>query len=150
MTGRAFVVAFLGFTVVFAVGLWWFQTRAYYDPIEQSAVEVAGRSYPVSDWQGIDAATSPLKLRACFRLAPERVAAIAERLAPYESATPLVAPGWFECFDAGALTRALEAGRATAYLAEREEFEGANRILAVYPDGRGYMWRQLTPEFAEQ
>jgi len=150
MSGRILVLLLLGFTVVFAVGLWWFQTRAFYEETEVEAVAVAGEPYPVTGWQGIDATSSPLKLRACFRLAPEAVAAIADRLQPYEDATPLVAPGWFDCFDAGALTRALEDGRATAWIAAAEDRPGADAVIAAYPDGRAYLWRQLTPEFAEQ
>jgi len=150
MNGRPLMIGFVAFVAIFSVALWWFQTRAFYTETDRQAVTVAGRTYPVTGWQGIDATSSPLKLRACFRLDPEAVARIADRLAPYPDATPLVAPGWFECFDAGALTRALEEGRATAWIAEAEEHEGADRVLAAYPDGRAYLWRQLTPEFAEQ
>ena len=150
MTGRAVMIGFLAFTAVFAVALWWFQTRAFYERTQQQTVAVAGETYAVSDWQGIDATSSPLKLRACFRLAPEAVAEIAGELPPYDGATPLVAPAWFDCFDAGALTRALAEGRATAWIAAAEDRPGADRVLAAYPDGRAYLWRQLTPEFAEQ
>lgn len=149
MTGRALMIGLLAFTALFGVALWWFQTRAFYEEIEAGTVTVQGASYPVSEWQGIDAATSPLKLRACFRLGAEARAAIA-RLEPYDEATPLTAPGWFDCFDAATLTTDIRAGRATPYLAAEEEFDGANRILALYDDGRAFMWRQLTPEFANQ
>jgi len=146
MTGRTLIVLLLGFTVLFGATLWWVQTRAFYEETEAETVTIAGRSYPVTEWRGIDATTSPLKLRACFRLAEG--AAVDAPAA--EKPTPLVAPAWFECFEAEALTRDLEAGRARAFLAAEEEFDGANRMVAVYPDGRAFMWRQLTPEFAEQ
>ena len=144
MTGRTVMIGFLAFTVVFGVALWWFQTRAFYEETEAQSVEIAGERYAVSDWQGIDAPTSPLKLRACFTL--DAVPDAPEATDP----TPLVAPAWFECFDAGMITRALESGEATAYLAEEEEFQGANRLVARFSDGRAFMWRQLTPEFADQ
>ncbi len=140
MSGRILIIGFLAFTVVFGAALWWFQTRAYYEEISADSVEIAGQSYPVSDWRGIDAPTSPLKLRACFRLADAPDAPVAE------DAAPLVAPGWFDCFDAEALARALEASEATAYIAARDEFGAANRIVARYPDGRAFMWRQLKPK----
>ncbi|MEM1344674.1 MAG: DUF6446 family protein [Pseudomonadota bacterium] len=142
--GRILMIAMLVFIVVFTGGLWYTQFYAFYEETEAERVEIAGRAYAVSEWQGIDAPTSPLKLRACFRLTetPEAPAA--------PEPTPLVPPPWFDCFDAEALSRDLAAGRALAYLAEAEEFDGADRVIARYPDGRAYMWRQLTEEFARQ
>lgn len=146
MSGRTLMIVFLGFVAVFAAGLWYAQFHAFYEETEADTVEIAGRDHPVTDWQGIDAATSPLKLRACFRIAdPEAVEG-----PPAPDPTPLVPPGWFECFDAGRLTADIEQGRATAYLAAREEADGVNRIVAVYPDGRAYMWRQLNEKYADQ
>lgn len=145
MTGRRLMTAFLIFVVLFGVALWYAQHHAFYEETEADAVTIAGRTYPVEDWRGIDASTSPLKLRACFRIEDGPVEAPV-----MENPTPLVAPGWFECFDAGQIARDLASGTATAYLAEAEEFQGANRVVAVYPDGRSYMWRQLTPEYADQ
>ncbi|RIA55645.1 DUF6446 family protein [Dichotomicrobium thermohalophilum] len=143
MKGRVLIVGFLLFTVVFGAALWYFQTRAYYEEIKADSVEIAGQSYPVSDWRGIDAPTSPLKLRACFNLAEAPDAPVAE------DAAPLVAPDWFDCFDAEALSGALKAGEAKAYLAARDEFGVTNRIVARFPDGRAYMWRQLKPDLEE-
>lgn len=144
MTGRVLVLGLVAFAALFAAALWYAQTYAFYEETQAVDVRIAGRSYPVTDWRGIDASTSPLKLRACFRLdaVPEAPRA--------EEPVPLVAPGWFDCFDAEALDRALEAGEAEAWLAEAEEFDGADRIVMRFPDGRAYMWRQLTPEFANQ
>lgn len=144
MTGRTLVIGLLAFAVVFAAALWYAQTYAFYRETAAEAVTIAGQSYPVTDWQGIDATTSPLKLRACFQLDAEPQAPLAE------NPTPLVAPGWFDCFDAERLARALASGEATAWLAQPEEFDGADRMVMRFPDGRAYMWRQLTPEFANQ
>lgn len=143
MSGRTFILGLLAFTAVFGVALWYFQTRAWYSEIDADTVLIAGTAYPVTDYRGIDAPTSPLKRRACFRLE----AAIDAPPAP--DPTPLVAPGWFDCFDAGALARALEAGEARAFVAERNEPQGIDRIVAVYPDGRAYEWRQLNQLYAE-
>ncbi|GMG81262.1 DUF6446 family protein [Paralimibaculum aggregatum] len=144
MTGRTLMLGMLIFAAIFAAGLYYMQVYAFYEEIEADAVEVAGTRYPVTGWQGIDASTSPLKLRACFRMAAAPEAPVAE------TPVPLVAPGWFDCFDAEAIARALDAGEATAYLAAAEDRPGADRILVRFPDGRAFMWRQLTPEFANQ
>ncbi len=144
MRGRTFILGLLGFTAVFAVALWWFQTRAWYETEDGLAeIAVAGMRVPVSDYRGITG-PSPLKLRGCFRVDPARI------IAPLaEDATPLVAPGWFDCFDAGALTGDIAAGRAVAYLAAANDPKDYETILALYPDGRGYLWRQLNARFRE-
>jgi len=54
-----------------------------------------------------------------------------------------VAPRWFDCFDAGEIGRALEEGRAVAYLGASNDPYGVDRIVAVYPDGRAFAWTQL-------
>jgi len=143
MSGRILIIGFVAFVAVFAAALWYFQTRAYYEEVSADSVEIAGQSYPVSDWRGIDAPTSPLKLRACFQLDDKPDAPVAE------DAAPLVAPDWFDCFDAEALESALADGEATGYLAAPGEFGATNRIVARFPDGRAYMWRQLKPDIEE-
>lgn len=149
MTGRMLMISLLLFAALFGAGLWYAQVHAFYEETEAGAVTVAGETYPVTDWRGIDATSSPLKLRACFRLAPDDAAAIAARES-YAAATPLVAPPWFECFDAGRLTADIADGTATAHMAAAEEEPGAHRVIAVYPDGRAYQWRQLTEQYADQ
>ncbi|MEM6486915.1 MAG: DUF6446 family protein [Pseudomonadota bacterium] len=144
MSGKRLMIALLAFTAVFAAGLWYAQFYAFYEEYTVQRVAIGGAAYDVAGFQGIDASTSPLKLRACFTLgeapdAPE-----------YPDPTPLIAPGWFECFDASALTAAIEAGAATAYLAERGEGTGVDRVVLRFPDGRAFMWRQLQPEFADR
>ncbi|MEO0820991.1 MAG: DUF6446 family protein [Pseudomonadota bacterium] len=143
MSGKALMAALLAFTAVFAVGLWYAQFHAFYEEYEAESVEIGGTVYPVTEFEGIDASTSPLKLRACFRM--EAVPAGA----PYAAAEPLVAPGWFDCFDAERLSRALAEGRAIAFLAETEEFDGIDRVVMRFPDGRAFMWRQLNEKFAD-
>lgn len=137
--GAAIVLA--GFTAL----LWWTQTRAFYFemPVADS-VDIAGRTVAVSDFNGIDATSSPIKMRACMTMSPGDL----DGLEPSADATPLRPPPWFDCFDVKSLTKALEAGEAKAYLAATGEFEGSRRFVAVYPDGRAFMWRQLSEEFS--
>lgn len=139
MNGRLVAGALVGFTLIFAVGLWWAQTYAWWREVEGlEAVEIGGRAVPVSGYRGLDAGSSPLKLRGCFRLDPAAVDA-----PPAGDAAPLTTPGWFDCFDAARLGADLEAGRARAVVAARDEPAGLDRIVAVYPDGRAYQWRQV-------
>ncbi len=147
MTGRGIVLTLLAIALLFGAALVYMQFYAFYEETEADSVEIAGARYPVTGWQGIDASSSPLKLRACFRFAGDP----AEVTGPApEDPTPLVPPPWFDCFDAEAIAKALAAGEARAILAATGEAQGVERVVAVFPDGRGYMWRQLTPEFANQ
>ncbi|SET86615.1 DUF6446 family protein [Oceanicella actignis] len=150
MRGKVVAIGLIAFAAAFGAAMWWSKTRAFYEPMAPAAeVTAAGLTLAVEDFEGIDAPTSPLKMRACFRLTPAAAAAL-DALAPAPDPRPLVAPGWFECFDAGALTRDLEAGAARAVIAERDAPEGFDRIIAYRPDGRAFMWRQLNERFADE
>lgn len=145
MRGRTLILGSAAFVAIFAAALVYTQFFAYYqaeDGLETLATQ--GRPVPVAGYDGIVATSSPLKLRGCFRIAPEAVAA----LQPAEDATPLNAPFWFRCFDAGTLTEDIASGAARAFAITRDEPQGFDTLLAVYPDGRGYVWRQLNARFA--
>ena len=43
-------------------------------------------------------------------------AMLTETYKTYEGAVPLIAPSWFDCFDATAIGEALEKGEAIAFL----------------------------------
>jgi hypothetical protein len=138
------MAAFLVFVAIFAAALIYFQFFAFYQrAAAPDALAVRDVPLAVSDWQGIDAESSPLKLRGCFTTDRESLAG----LEPAQDATPLVAPFWFGCFDAGELTEDLAEGRAVAYPVARDEPEGFDIMLAVYDDGRAYLWRQLNERF---
>jgi hypothetical protein len=144
MSGKRVIIAFAVFLVVFAAALVYFQFFAFYRETDPpAALQVAGATVPVENWQGIDATTSPLKLRACFETDPAALAA----LEPAPDATPLTPPFWFRCFDARTLTHDLASGRAEAVAVTRDEPEGFDTMLAIYPDGRAYLWRQLNERF---
>ncbi|TPE50765.1 DUF6446 family protein [Amaricoccus solimangrovi] len=147
MNGKRLVQGFLVFLAIFAAALIYTQFFAYYT--RERGVEtlrLAGAEVPVSDYDGIDSASSPLKLRGCFRIDPAAVAA----LPPAADATPLTPPFWFRCFDAGALTEDLASGAATARVVTRDDPKGFDEMIAVYPDGRGYLWRQLNAAFRDE
>lgn len=137
MNGRIIAGGLVLFSLIFGAALWWFQTRGFYEPVEGvTEITVAGVPVAVTDYRGIDATSSPLKLRSCFTAAP-----LTGPEAP--EASPLIAPGWFDCFDAGAITDDLTDGEATAILAEFNTPYGFDRMIAAYPDGRAFEWRQI-------
>lgn len=121
-------------------GLWYSQTFAYYerqDGLEE--VLAFGDTFPVSNYRGIDADTSPLKLRACFTV--DWVYTPSET---YKTeAEPLIAPSWFDCFDAETISKDIAADNAVAILAEKNQPFGFSRFIAQYPDGTAFMWRQI-------
>ena len=137
MSGRILAGGLVLFALIFGAALWWFQTRGHYERVSGlTEITVGGQQVVVEGYQGLDAATSPLKLRGCFRSGPIE--------APFaDRPEPLVAPGWFGCFDAETLARDIESAAATAYLAEFNAPYGFDRIVARYPNGAAYQWRQM-------
>lgn len=140
MNGKWFVGGIAGFTAVFGAGLWYAMNFAYYEQVTDVKQVVAqGELFAVSDYKGIDAGTSPLKMRACFTI--DRPFA---PLGPRDDlADPLIAPFWFGCFDAEQIAADIAAGKALSIRAARNEPFGFTRFIAQYPDGRAYMWRQI-------
>lgn len=141
--GRAAILAILAVAVLVGGSIYWLQVYAFYREIASDSFEITRPDgskavVPVTDWQGIDSSSSPIRFRACFRADP----ALLAQAAPYARPTPLLTPRWFDCFDAGTLDRALESGEAVALLGEAGVVEGVDRVLAVFPDGRAYAWHQ--------
>ena len=155
MNGKWLMIGILAFTAVFTAGLVYSQLFGFYDEIDDvTQIDLAGQTLPVHDYQGIDAASSGLKLRACFRLGKD---ATDTTMDPVElmllpkpaTPTPLNPPFWFDCFDAAQLTDDLASGQAFSVLAQENELDGIDRIVAFYPSGRGYMWRQLNEKYQD-
>lgn len=113
------------------------------DDVQMTSL-VSGLPEPVlyDDFRAIDATSSPIRYRACFTTTMSH-AMLTETYEPYEAADPLVAPGWFDCFDADAIGAALEEGRALAFLGQRDIRYGIDRIVAIDENGRGYVWHQI-------
>lgn len=146
MNGKVFAYIFVGFAVVFGGGLYYSLNYAYYDKTNGlSEITVQDRVIAVSDYEGIDATSSGLKLRGCFSITP----ADFDGLALGVNAVPLSAPKWFKCYNVGDIQQDLDAGRAVAYLAAENEKDGIDRVVAVYPDGRAFQWRQLNEKYQE-
>jgi hypothetical protein len=138
--------------VLAGAGMYCLQVYHYYDDVTGQVSDI--RLTPVAGGVpeaigaqvtgAIDADSSPIRFRACFTTdAPlDRLAA---DYTAYPDAEPLNAPGWFDCFDAREIGEALEDGSARAFLGTRDITWGIDRVVAVMPDGRGFVWHQINP-----
>ncbi|PCD77082.1 DUF6446 family protein [Pseudothioclava arenosa] len=141
--------------LIAGAAVWYSQLYGYYEPLEVNApaAEIrltalaSGQPEPIlaEGFEGIDADSSPLRFRGCFRT-PLSLAMLSETFEIYEGATPLNGPGWFGCFDAARIGADLEAGAALAFLSEHDIKPGVDRVVAIYPDGRAFAWHQLNEE----
>lgn len=150
MTARALILGMVVVAAALGGLLYYLQVYGYYvelGPGDVENVQLAradgGSAVPLEleNFKGIDSTSSPIRFRGCFETALNG-AAIAD-LAPYSDAVPLTAPGWFDCFDAAEIGADLESGAAVAVLGQADVSYGIDRVLALYPDGRGYAWHQI-------
>jgi hypothetical protein len=94
------------------------------------------------DFEGIDAPTSPLKFKGCFKVT-NSIPMMTETYVVYHDPAPIKAPVWFQCYRHQDLTDDLASGEAVAFLGEANIFFGVDRVVAVYGDGRAYVWHQI-------
>ena len=151
MTGKILAAAILVSAVVAGALMYYLQVYGFYDEVTPTGVGdvqlttlSSGAPEPIlsENFKAIDARSSPLRYRACFET-PHSDAMLTETYALYDDPVPLTAPGWFDCYDAAAIGAALEEGRATAYLGTANVTYGFDRVVAIFPDGRGYVWHQI-------
>ncbi len=151
MNGRIPALVLICAAVAAGVGVWYAQEYGFYDRLDPSAAALTvmrdGQAVALATTgvEAIDADSSPIRWRACFQLS-EPLPADAET---FPDPTPLNAPNWFSCFDAGRIGADLESGAAKAYLSQPEIRPDVDRVIAVYPDGRAFGWHQFndkTPE----
>ncbi len=155
--GRIAVAAILATAVVVGGLVYWLQVHAYYHPARFTpGAEIvltpldgsAPEAIAVADLEGIDAESSPLRFRACFTTA-QPLAALEARFRAMDRPGPLNGPSWFSCYDAAAVGTALERGEARAFLSIHDIHPGVDRVVAIFPDGRGYAWHQLNDEMKD-
>ncbi|WP_333696113.1 DUF6446 family protein [Phaeobacter italicus] len=131
--------------------MYYLQVYGFYEDVElQPGQDVmlmplgGGEPLPIrySDFEAIDADSSPIRYRACFstELKPEQ---LAQLFVLSDQKQPRNAPGWFDCFDAEAIGQALAEGRAESFLSVKNISYGVDRIVAVTDAGRGYVWHEL-------
>ncbi|TRD20610.1 DUF6446 family protein [Palleronia caenipelagi] len=143
MSGKFIVGALAVLALITAVSVYYLQVYHFYDTVSPEGFTIETAAGPMAlvaeNIEAIDADSSPIRFRACF----DTDATLPDGAVPYEDAIPLTAPFWFGCFDAEAVGAALEAGEATAWLAQKNIAYGVDRVVAVTNDGRGYVWHQL-------
>ncbi len=155
MTGKILAIFIVLTAIISGVAIYWLQLYAFYEDVSADAQLrmtnlVTGEPELVlyDSFDGIDADSSPLRFRGCFTTTMS-LAMLTETYETYEGATPLTAPGWFDCFDADQIGAALETGGAIAFLGERNIQDGVDRVVAIFPDGRGFAWHQLNEKYSE-
>lgn len=147
MDGRIVGGSIVAIAVVAGAALYYFQVYHYYDRVAAPAVELTrldGTVEPMlaEQVEAIDAASSPIRYRACFTT-PMSLGTLTETYRVYPEAEPLRAPGWFDCFDAEEIGAALDRGEAVAFLGRENVPYGIDRVVAVHTDGRGWVWDQI-------
>ena len=144
------IIVLILLTGAVAGGLMYYQqVYAYYDEVEftPEAVQMtsltSGTPEPllVEDFDAIDAESSPLRYRACFTT-PISLATLTETFVIVDEAEPRVAPAWFDCFDAEQIGADIRTDAVVFMGVENIQY-GIDRVVAVYPDGRGYAWHQI-------
>ncbi|MFN3971841.1 MAG: DUF6446 family protein [Gemmobacter sp.] len=146
--GKILVALIVVSAILAGGGMYYLQVYAFYDRIDPASPEAAltftrtdgtTAPLPVTDFQGIDSNSSPIRFRACARLA----APLPDTAQAHPAPVPLTAPGWFDCFDAAAIGAALERGEAAAWLSSEHTPWGVDRVIAAFPDGRIFVWPQI-------
>ena len=148
MTGKLIAGFIVVSAIVAAAAMYYLQVYAFYDEVNAPQDGVVMTTYGGSeqkiitkDFQGIDADSSPIRFRACFNT-PHSLAMLSETFEIYDTAEPLTAPGWFDCFDAKGIADDLSSGQALAFLSVKNISFGVDRVIAVASDGRAYAWNQ--------
>lgn len=146
VSGKLIAGGIVAIGAVFGIGMWYSQVYAYYEEVTGiTEVTVGGEPFNVSDYVGINAPTSPLKMRGCFTFENPKGAIVAGQRAT--DATPLKPPHWFDCFDPEQITADIDAGEAIPIMAGKDEGDGADLYMAIYTDGRAYRWRQPNDKY---
>ena len=152
MSGKIIGGGIVALALIFGALTYYFQEYYYYQAVDGAAEEVVltlldGREEAIlaDGIDAIDANSSPIRYRACFRT-PLSLAMLTETYEIYDAAEPLVGPRWFGCYDAVEVGEALERGDALAFLGTHNIHPGVDRVVAVFGDGRGYVWHQVNAE----
>lgn len=141
MLGRPQILTGLvGLGIAVLAYLWWDYGHVAYEPVWAEEVEIAGETFKVRRWEGVASPDDAGGLRACFLLQQEIPAP------PELNPQVPTAPDWLRCFNSEFIAEALASGKGKAYVAARNDPPGYDRVIAVLPGGRIYMWPQPNGE----
>jgi len=141
--GRYVVMTGVVTALTLGMGLWWYSGYTPVHEIQAEDVVINRVVYAVTNWEGVDSDASPLDLHACFLFAEEDVVPDAPLVKEID---PPAAPAWFRCFSPDYLVYEIARGNGQVYLAAENEVDGMDRVVAVLPGNRGFMWRQPHPK----
>ena len=151
MIGKVLAIVIVVSAIVAGALMYYLQVYGFYDEVAATGegdVQLTsvntGEPEPIlaAGFQGIDADSSPLRYRACFETSMSQ-ALLTETYELYDDPVPLVAPEWFDCYDAVEIGEALETGDALGFLGTGNITYGLDRVVAIFPDGRGFVWHQM-------
>ena len=151
MTGKVLTLVIAISAIVAGALMYYLQVYGFYeevivtnvDDVQLTSVATGvPETILYENFKAIDAESSPLRYRACFDTTMSQ-AMLTETYVLYDNPVPLVAPGWFDCFDAAAIGSSLEAGETLAFLGTANIVYGFDRVVAIAPDGRGFVWHQM-------
>ncbi|WP_299691336.1 DUF6446 family protein [uncultured Tateyamaria sp.] len=151
MNGKIIGIVLLLSSIIAGAALYYLQIYGFYTEVPDSdgpdvqlvsVVSDAPEPIPYRDFQAIDADSSPIRYRACFRT-DLSLALLTETYVGLDALSPRNAPTWFDCFDAEAIGAEIAAGTALTFLAQKNIHFGVDRVVAITDDGRGYVWHEL-------
>ena len=150
MNGKIVGIVILISALVAGAAMYYLQVYGFYQEVDVPAEGItlvtlddgAAQTIPYDSFTAIDAASSPIRYRACFATSAS-LGQLKETYETVDGAVPRNAPGWFECFDATAIAGQLDAGTALTFLGAKNVHYGVDRIVAITEDGRGYIWHEL-------
>ena len=142
-SGQIAVGSILVSSLLVGGSVYYLQVYGFYETLApqdryQVALVDGPASLRIADFQGIDSQSSPLRYRACFSVDGAQTEFVA-----YPDATPLNAPAWFDCFDAAQIGEDLETGVARGVLVASNSRYGFDQVMALYRDGRAFVWPQI-------
>ncbi len=138
MKGKTLFIGFAICLAAFAAGLFYTINYAYYDRVNLSelVLNTDQGDLKLRNVHMINSDRTPLKIRICADpvedIAFEKV----------NTATPLVAPFWFDCFDAEKLSNQIEEGELKSYIIEANTPYGFD-LYFTQDANHSYTWRQI-------
>lgn len=149
MSGKILSIIILLCATLAGGALFYFQVYGFYERLDASpenqvmilaADGTGARAVDVTDFQAIDAYSSPIRFRACFAVDPS--VAQGDYIAA-DKAEPRNAPYWFDCFNAETIGAAVKSGAVKVFVGQKNIAYGVDRLVAIGPDGRGWIWHEL-------